>query len=83
MSGKNRKLIASAIELFSKAITALQDLLQATESSGAPVKSEEGKSLKGRKEEVQELRINRVIVRALQKMVREGNEALYKIKRKK
>jgi len=80
LSGKNRTLIADAIELFHNAIAALQELLQATEAS---VKGGEGKSVKGRKEVAQEPRVDRVIVRALQKMSREVNETLYTIKRKK
>ena len=77
LSGKNKALVEETITSLKTSISVLQDLLQVSE----PVKNGEDKSVKGRREEVQvPLKNNKVVVRALQKIVGEANDTLYKIK---
>jgi uncharacterized protein len=79
LSKKSKKAVSDAIVSLKLSISVLKDLLDLSE----PDKEDgEDKSSKGRKEVVQKSRKNRVMVRALQKIVKDVNNTLKYAKEK-
>lgn len=84
LSGKNRKLIEDATTVLKNAVSALDDLLSATEAPARSVRVDEQKGREPKEVQVQVEadKVTPTVVRALQAISKNSNEVLRLIKQK-